>query len=366
MKASVPTPRRDFFSKTDSKRGKIPWQGKHSQNVNDVLTKKRHITFLGDSLVSNFWRRPDLLTFGGEGFNNFGIGGDKTENVLYRVLHGEVTKHSRMIFLHVGANNVLRRDLPEEILGGIEAICNAILGIAPHCSICVSTIVPMGGDFKIRQAIKSTNNILREWAQTFGQGVTLVDHDKLTWFDSEGTLNRDLFWKDLIHLSNPLGLSLLANSFRNHAKLHYGGKLLYIHSSEFTNPSLDDAGIGQTTSLASKHCSVFEQLQNKVKPTQTAARPRKWADAVEFGFKLEDFPALPIPGPAPLAIVCPPQQRPVPRWVLCEVVRPFFKIICFNLFPFFVNNLFGCYGNSYKKRLKIVIFIQHIEDFAIT
>ena len=86
----------------------------------------RDITFLGDSLISNFWRRPEPLTFDGYSVNNFGIGGDRLENVLFRVLNGEVTMHSMIVVLHIGINNVLRDDSPDAIFDGIDAICKEI------------------------------------------------------------------------------------------------------------------------------------------------------------------------------------------------------------------------------------------------
>ena len=203
------------FSKTDSKSVKMTWGEKHKQHVHAAKVP-RAITFLGDSLISNFWRRPELLTFDGYSVHNFGIGGDRIENVLFRVLNGAVTMHSMIVVLHIGINNVLRDDSPNAIVDGIDAICKEIFKISHSCTILVGTILPAKCNFKKRAVLSNCNSNLRQWAKSFTQ-VMLVDHDKFNWHKADGVkLSRSLYWSgDFIHLSKVEGLNQLDRSYQS-------------------------------------------------------------------------------------------------------------------------------------------------------
>ena len=160
-----------FFSRTDSTQGRISWGEKHEKFIEEGTILKRGISFFGDSLISNFWRSPKLLQCGPEPVNNFGIGGDKIENVLWRLLHGEVPKHSKLIIIHVGTNNV-KHDSISEVIHGFRAICEAIWAAAPLASVCISTILPRSCSPYTDQKILEINGKLIEcvpcWASELG------------------------------------------------------------------------------------------------------------------------------------------------------------------------------------------------------
>ena len=82
-----------FLSKTDRKKGKLTWREKHEKFLVEKTKFQRDVSFIGDSMISNFFRQPELLKFGGRPVNNFGIGGDKVENVLWRIRNGEVARN---------------------------------------------------------------------------------------------------------------------------------------------------------------------------------------------------------------------------------------------------------------------------------
>ena len=56
---------------------------------------------------------------------NFGLGGDKTQNVLWRAKNGEIPLNVKTIIIHVGTNNT-RFDAPQDIAGGIASIAQGI------------------------------------------------------------------------------------------------------------------------------------------------------------------------------------------------------------------------------------------------
>ena len=49
---------------------------------------------------------------------NFGVGGDRTQHVLWRIENGEIPLNLQVAFVHCGTNN-LDRDNPAEIRHGL-------------------------------------------------------------------------------------------------------------------------------------------------------------------------------------------------------------------------------------------------------
>jgi beta-glucosidase len=138
---------------------------------------------------------------------NIGIGGDKIQNVLWRLDHGGVAGlDPRVIVLMIGNNNMFFT--PET---GVEA---AALGIQmcarnlhekfPRAAIIVAEILPAHAPGnRFYEDIKKTNRAL------LSLGVQSLDispevHKLLLWSDftnADGTIKAELFTPDNIHLS---------------------------------------------------------------------------------------------------------------------------------------------------------------------
>jgi hypothetical protein len=73
-----------------------------------------------------------------------GIGGDRTQDLLWRLEHGELEgPEPRVVVLEVGANN-LSHNTGEEIACAIRAIVAVIRGRRPGATIIVIAIPPRG------------------------------------------------------------------------------------------------------------------------------------------------------------------------------------------------------------------------------
>ena len=93
-----------------------PRNGKHGwyeqfRKHNLLLNKsKAKLLIIGDSLVSNLSRYPEIWRkyFSNHGALNFGIAGDKAQNVLWRVnnLHFSSNLHLKYIFILCSTNNI--------------------------------------------------------------------------------------------------------------------------------------------------------------------------------------------------------------------------------------------------------------------
>jgi len=193
------------------------WLKLHEAHVKTVQANKGPIDVLlvGDSITIQWgdsWKKhfPDLKTV------NIGIGGDKTQNVLWRLDHGGVEGlQPRAIVLMIGNNNMFFT--PET---GIEA---AALGIQmcvknlrekfPNAAIIVAKILPAHAPGnRFYEDIKKTN--------AAHDPLKLDSDPKLRvlnlWSDftnADGTIKKNLFTPDNIHLS-PVGYAVYAEKLK--------------------------------------------------------------------------------------------------------------------------------------------------------
>ena len=68
---------------------------------------------------------------------NFGIGGDRTQNVLWRLQNGEIPKNVQTAIFRCGTNNIDKND-PEDIKTVILSIAYFILEKKPQADIIIT------------------------------------------------------------------------------------------------------------------------------------------------------------------------------------------------------------------------------------
>jgi acetyl esterase/lipase/lysophospholipase L1-like esterase len=181
------------------------WLKLHEAHVKTVQENKGPLDVLlvGDSITiqwGDLWKKhfPELKAV------NIGIGGDKTQNVLWRLDHGGVEGlQPKAVVLMIGNNNMFFT--PET---GIEA---AALGIQmclknlrtkfPAAAIVVAKILPAHAPgLRFYEDIKKTNLALDPLKLDSDPKVAVLD----LWSDftnADGTIKKDLFTPDNIHLS---------------------------------------------------------------------------------------------------------------------------------------------------------------------
>ena len=123
--------------------GGVRWFGRqHNSYVEQTKKKKFNLCFLGDS-ITDMWPR-DLFGkyYGKYNVVNFGIGGDRCENVLWRLENGELKGTSpRVIVLLIGTNNS-GMNTAREIAYGITAVVKALRAGCPKSKILLLGIFP--------------------------------------------------------------------------------------------------------------------------------------------------------------------------------------------------------------------------------
>ncbi|HEX3104912.1 MAG TPA: GDSL-type esterase/lipase family protein, partial [Terriglobales bacterium] len=173
-----------------------------------VLSLKKtinpEVVLIGDS-ITHFWAGPPNdhsaggqkawdQVFGGMHVLNLGFGWDRTQNVLWRLTHGEFEGlHPRSVIINIGTNNLVatenaRDNTPEEIVQGILAICDDVHAESPLSRIIVMGIFPRGvtASSPFRDSITTINQLL---ARNLSQSkvATFLDIDSQL-LDSNGTL----------------------------------------------------------------------------------------------------------------------------------------------------------------------------------
>jgi len=143
-------------------------------------------------------------------FANYGVAGDRTQHVLWRLDHGELLRaRTEVIVLAIGTNN-LGHDAPDEIAAGVAAILDRLHRLVPGADILLMGIFPRGeepdGDSRVQ--VNETNERLARLDRL--PTVTWVDLTA-SFVDEGGHLRRELYAPDLLHLS-PAGYEAWAGA----------------------------------------------------------------------------------------------------------------------------------------------------------
>lgn len=176
------------------------WHGIHDSFVKKTEDGKIGLLFLGDSITEQ-WRENAVWKKYYSSLNpaNFGIGGDLTQNVLWRVANGEVDRiKPKVAVLLIGTNNT-GNDKPEDIARGITAIVELLRKKLPATKVLLLGVLPRGAEAKtpLRDKITAVNNSIRKLAD--GKMVDFLDlGPKL--LDKDGKLTGEVS-PDSLHLS---------------------------------------------------------------------------------------------------------------------------------------------------------------------
>lgn len=193
--ADRPAPRTDANSMTA-----------HAQLLEKAKQGRIDVYFVGDSIVRRWGALdyPELLAnwqqnFHGWNAANFGWGADRTQNILWRLEHGELDGvNPKVIVVLAGTNNVGTepRDerTTEEIARGIKAIADLCQKKAPNATIVLTAIFPRHDNIAVMPTIKRINEQLAAFAD--GRRLRFLSiNDKLAHLDGslvDGVMNDKL------------------------------------------------------------------------------------------------------------------------------------------------------------------------------
>jgi lysophospholipase L1-like esterase len=170
------------------------------------------LLFLGDSITQGWesagkdvWEK----FYGERKAMNAGIGGDRTQHILWRLENGNIDGISpKLAVLMIGTNNSAN-NTSEQIAAGVKAIVAKLRKALPQTKVLVLAIFPRGPnkDDVRRKVNEGANAIIQSVAD--GRMVHYLDIGP-KFLEEDGTLSKEIM-PDLLHLS-PAGYTIWAES----------------------------------------------------------------------------------------------------------------------------------------------------------
>jgi lysophospholipase L1-like esterase len=194
------------------------WASRHEAVKAVVRARKPNLGFIGDSITHFFGGEPrDYAPRGAEVWQKFygrrnavnlGFGWDRTENVLWRLQHGELDGASpKAVVVLIGTNN-LEVNTPDEIAEGIRATCQELRNRVPQTQILLLGLLPRSEKPDARRAKLAEVNM--RIAKLAGQnGVTYLDIGA-KFLRADGSISKELM-NDYLH-PTAKGYQLLAEA----------------------------------------------------------------------------------------------------------------------------------------------------------
>lgn len=189
----------------------------HERFVGIAKEGKAQLVFLGDSITAGWGgagKEVWAKSFTQYTPANFGIGGDRTQHVLWRIENGELENiKPKAVVLMIGTNNS-GSDPAEGIAKGVTKIVEAIRSKQPQAKILLLAVFPRGENPSSaekpnpgRDKLKQVNEIIARLDD--GKNVFFLDiGDKF--MQPDGTLTKDIM-PDFLHLS-PAGYQIWADA----------------------------------------------------------------------------------------------------------------------------------------------------------
>lgn len=177
------------------------WMQQHTQFVSQTKTRAAEIQgiFLGDSITAGWTQEGNAMWtqhFANRHVFNYGIPGDRTENVVWRIDNGEFDGLSpKVVVLMIGTNNIGANTNPD-IAKGVKAIIDKLYTKMPSTHILLLSVLPRN-TAQTDQLVHDLNTQLKGFAD--GQKTTFLD--LMADFETGvGKQKLDLYQQDQLHL----------------------------------------------------------------------------------------------------------------------------------------------------------------------
>ena len=192
------------------------WIERRHEKLNEEVKRRGDeikLLFIGDS-ITDAWSGPGKMQwskrFAPRGAVNLGIGGDRTQHVLWRLENGNIERlKPKAAMLMIGTNNSNGKDnTAEEIADGIKAIVAKLRKDLPEMKILLLAIFPRGEKPNAqREKNAQASKLASEVAD--GKMVHYLDiGDKF--LNADGTLSKEIM-PDYLHLT-PRGYEIWADA----------------------------------------------------------------------------------------------------------------------------------------------------------
>lgn len=179
-------------------------KSRHSDFMRQIKAGHGDFNFvlIGDSITDGWPRggKDSYARFAPWKPLDLGVSGETTEEVLWRLLNGELDGiHPKVVMLMIGTNNLghYGDEKPEWVAAGIKKILETIRAKQPKAKILLLAIFPRaaGPQDAIRRKVDEVNRLLPAMAD--GQTIFFLDIGP-KFLDAQGNLPKEVM-PDLLH-----------------------------------------------------------------------------------------------------------------------------------------------------------------------
>ena len=202
------------------------WVKRHEGFVEIARRGNVDVLFVGDS-ITDAWRRDPPgggkkiwdANFAPLRAANFGISGDRTQHVLWRLENGELEGiRPKVVVMMIGTNNTgferdgtTRRNTPAETAEGVAAIVSTLRTKLPQTKILLLGVFPRGEkpDHPQRKQVAEINAAIAKLAD--GKNIRFLDIGQ-KFLAADGTLPKEIM-PDFLH-PNEKGYAIWADAIK--------------------------------------------------------------------------------------------------------------------------------------------------------
>ena len=180
--------------------GKLGWYEKFKQDNFLLQESPVKVILIGDSLISNLSRYPDVWKnyFSIHNMLNFGIQGDKIKNILWRLNNLNFSKNCSMKYVFILGGTNVDHNSPEEIANGLITSALSAQTQCQNTKVVIIPLLPRGTKNSLRQENINVINTLLLF-KCSKHNLHTFKH-QLKWLNIDRSLNMSLFRKDRLHL----------------------------------------------------------------------------------------------------------------------------------------------------------------------
>jgi lysophospholipase L1-like esterase len=192
------------------------------KEINDAIKKmngKIDLAFVGDSITRRWTGKENqgswVKYWGSYRAVNMGIGGDATQNVLWRLQNGQLDGYqARLFVVMIGTNNCWgRQTVAADVAAGIKKILDLIQSKQPQAKILLLSILPVGDKPNPGRETRAAINAL---ISKFPGGPVHYMDIASKFLEPDATISKDVM-PDHLHLS-PKGYEIWSEAIKDKVK----------------------------------------------------------------------------------------------------------------------------------------------------
>lgn len=157
------------------------------------------LLFVGDSITAGWNWEIWQKNFAQYKPANFGIGGDHTGNLLWRLQHGDKGKLTpKLVVLLIGVNNFGHlNETPAQVFEGIKAVVKTLQRNYPKAKILINGVFPFeeSATSPKRAMVKEVNSLVAKLDN--GKNIVVKDYGHL-FLEPDGSISKDVM-ADFLH-----------------------------------------------------------------------------------------------------------------------------------------------------------------------